>query len=984
MVQGIPPDILLSMIVGAGFGLTALYVAIVRRNKPAWMDGVVLLLACTELTWAHVLQGVSSDIATKVFWFKMIYIGYTIAPASFFCLALRYGGLGHLLTLRTRLFLSVCPVLTNGLVFTNEFHGWVWDPEGTPVIANSTSYLPVAYAHPWHWVLIVYSYFLMGLGCWLLARSLIRSRGIYGWQASGIVIAAIVALLGIALDLFGQSPLLPFTATAVGLAGGTITMVFALSPLRRRDLLSVTRGAIISNISDGIVVIDEDDQIAEMNPAAEKLVGKSASQVIGQSLKQAWPELGSIWTKRADKSGEVVLCHENTLHTFDLRVSAIRDWRGHIASQVIVLRDITERKHVEEALARERNLLRTLIDNLRDYVYVKDADGRYQVNNLPHARLLGFDTPEQFRGKTVFEVFPAHLAEQYHADDSVVLRTGQALIDREEPGYSPDSNADIRNLTTKIPLRDDTGKIVGLVGVTRDITERKRAEKALQESEERYRMISTMASDYMFSTQVDAEGRLVLNWVAGAFDAMTGYTFEEYVAHGGWRAALHPDDRAVDDRDLEQLRANQPVITEVRTLKKSGETVWVQVYAHPVWDAERQKLVGIYGAVKDITERKKAEEALRESEEKLRQIASSLREVIWLRDVQTRQVLYVNPAFEELTGWTCESFYDNPDTVIDATHPDDKESVIKALDQRFEGVPFDQEHRIVHLDGSVRWVLSRSVPVRNEAGEVYRWASIMEDITARKRAEDQVRKLNEELEQRVVERTAQLQAANKELEAFAYSISHDLRAPLRAIDGYAHILTEDFEALLGEEGKRVCAVIRGNIRRMSQLIDDLLAFSRLSRAELQASSISMETLANAAFHESTTPESRKRIDFHLAPLPPAVGDPTLIRQVWLNLLSNAVKFSSKRERAVIEVGSQGKDGEIIYYVRDNGVGFEMQYVDKLFSVFQRLHSEKEYDGTGVGLAIVQRIIQRHGGRAWADAEVNRGATFYFTLPRKGK
>jgi methyl-accepting chemotaxis protein len=247
----------------------------------------------------------------------------------------------------------------------------------------------------------------------------------------------------------------------------------------------------------------------------------------------------------------------------------------------------------------------------------------------------------------------------------------------------------------------------------------------------------------------------------------------------------------------------------------------------------------------------------------------------------------------------------------------------------------------------------------------------------------QLRGLISGLEQRVHERTAELEAANKELEAFAYSVSHDLRAPLRAIDGYTSILVEEHKPALDVEGKRVCTVIRRQAQRMGQLIDDLLAFSHLSRVDIRASSIDMEALANSVFHELTTPEARQRIDFQVEPLPPVMGDPVLIRQVWVNLLANAVKFSSKQKQAVIEVGSSQEAAENIYFVRDNGAGFDMEYADKLFGVFERLHTEQDFEGTGVGLAIVQRIIHRHGGRVWAEGEVDKGAMFYFTLPQKG-
>jgi two-component system sensor kinase len=244
----------------------------------------------------------------------------------------------------------------------------------------------------------------------------------------------------------------------------------------------------------------------------------------------------------------------------------------------------------------------------------------------------------------------------------------------------------------------------------------------------------------------------------------------------------------------------------------------------------------------------------------------------------------------------------------------------------------------------------------------------------------ELRKYRERLEEEIADRTHELREVNEELESFSYSVSHDLRAPLRAIDGFSRAVTEDYEDKLDEEGKRLLKVISDNAQKMGQLIDDLLTFSRIGRQEIKRSRVEMEDLARTVFEEIKAILPGRRIQLNITAMPPARGDRAMVRQIFVNLLSNAVKFTKMRENAILEVGCKSGENENIYFVKDNGVGFDMRYVEKLFCVFQRLHGSEEFEGTGVGLAIVQRIVRRHGGRVWAEGKVNEGAVFYFTLP----
>jgi len=386
--------------------------------------------------------------------------------------------------------------------------------------------------------------------------------------------------------------------------------------------------------------------------------------------------------------------------------------------------------------------------------------------------------------------------------------------------------------------------------------------------------------------------------------------------------------------------------------------------------------------IRDISDRRQAENRLRESEKRFRLFYEQA--PVGYQSLDAEGCLVdVNDYWLEAFGYQRKDVLDKP--LADFFTPPSRERFLKGLPewkacgevrgQEFEFICGDQSILFVSLTGKVSY---------EERGHFKQLHCILYDVTERRRAEEQTRRMNAELERRVLERTSQLEDANKELEAFSYSVSHDLRAPLRAINGFSRILSEDFGAGLPAEAQRYLNLVRENTQTMSCLIDNLLAFSRLSRQPLKKQRIDPNELVQQCLDSLSAERDGRKIDFQLHPLPRCQADPALLKQVFVNLLSNAVKFTSKKDEAVIEVGCLQENHETIFFIKDNGVGFDMQYAPKLFGVFQRLHRVEDYDGTGVGLAIVQRIIHRHGGRVWAEGEVDDGATFCFTLEENHK
>ncbi|MBA4393878.1 MAG: PAS domain-containing sensor histidine kinase [Desulfobacca sp.] len=383
---------------------------------------------------------------------------------------------------------------------------------------------------------------------------------------------------------------------------------------------------------------------------------------------------------------------------------------------------------------------------------------------------------------------------------------------------------------------------------------------------------------------------------------------------------------------------------------------------------------------------KKKEKALRESEGRYQRICSAITDYIYTvrleegKGTETRH----GPGCQAVTGYSEEEFAVDPYLWIRMVVDEDRPAVqnqARCVMESEEALPV--EHRILRKDGALCWVRNTVVPRYDSQGRLQTYDGLIQDITVRKQAEEEVRQLNTELEQRVRQRTAQLETINRELESFSYSVSHDLRAPLRHLTGFVNLLKNRSSPGLDEKSRQYLKVISDSALKMAQLIDDILSFSRMGRIEMMSKRVNLEILFKEVLDTIQVDLKGRTIEWSNNNLPEVQADPVLLKTVLINLVSNAIKFTSRKDRAVIEVGHLADQAdEEVFFVKDNGAGFDMKYRGKLFGLFQRLHRVEEFEGTGLGLANVQRIISRHGGRVWAEGAVGEGACFFFSLPKK--
>lgn len=525
--------------------------------------------------------------------------------------------------------------------------------------------------------------------------------------------------------------------------------------------------------------------------------------------------------------------------------------------------------------------------------------------------------------------------------------------------------------------------------ILRDISERQLAFQAIQERERRLEsVIENLAEGLILMT---ASGE-TLHWNQAAkrlHDFTDPAQWDRQLAefHTVFElSTLEGEVIPVEQWPVPRILAGETLrdwVLRLRRLDRDWERIFS--YGGSLISDHQGQPVALLG-ITDITERHQAKQALQDSENRLSAVTENLSEGLIMADLDGR-LIHWNKAGLEMHGYhdledglglwsrfaTAFELYTLDGTPV----PPEQWPLVRVLSGESLGA---LELRIRRPDISLDRIFQFTGDIIVDvSGKPLAFMTIT-DVTEERMAQNKVHELNAELEQRVAERTAQLQRVNDDLEAFSYSVSHDLRAPLRAIDGFSLGLVEDYHEQLPADGQRRLGIVRRSAQRMGKLIDDLLAFSQLDRASLNKVILETRSLVDHAVNQVQSAYEHPDLRLEIAELLPSYGDAALLRQVWINLISNAVKYSSQRPETVVEIGSRSEGTEHIYYVKDYGAGFEMQYADKLFGVFQRLHRQEDFEGTGVGLAIVKRVIERHQGRVWAEAELDKGATFYFALP----
>ena len=739
---------------------------------------------------------------------------------------------------------------------------------------------------------------------------------------------------------------------------------------------------LIDNSNAPLVIWNPKLIITRFNHAFEIISGLTESEMIGKSIHQLFPssnnqklieQIGHKLNGKLNESLEIEITHiDKTIKTLLWTNSQLFDTDGKtILSTIGQGLDITERKQKELELKENEKLYRTLFENMLNGFALcrliiengKPVDYIYLTVNKAFEAQTGL---KNVVGKKVSEVIPG-----IHEKDPKVLETFSRVVKTGQPDKS---ELYVSTLKAWFIVSSYNTTPNHFVIIFDSITERKKAETKLIESEARLKL--SLETNQTGVWELTLEDNNIIRTtthdkIFGYETLLPKFTLETFTEH------ILPADRSwVTKMIKDAIEAKREYRFECRIRRADGAIRWIFTRGNPKLNSEG-KITSILGVLQDITERKLNDEALAKTENNLRSLFENTQTGYLLMDNNFTIVEFNNLMVKYFTIADNKILKKN-ENILNNLINERQESFGKLLKAVLNGEKLNYEISYSLPDGNPIWLDTRIYPVTNTEGKAIGVCMSYEDVTKRKFDEQNIQELNKTLDKKVLERTSQYESLNKELEAFTFSVSHDLRAPLRAVNSYAQILEEEQKDKLTEDGQLMLKNIKNNGQKMGRLIDDLLAFSRLGRKEIKKVQVNMNELASTAIEELNR-LMPNHAAIQLSPLPDVEGDYTLLYQVMINLIGNAIKYSSKKEKPVIAIYTEQKEGKTIFTIKDNGAGFDMRFAEKLFGVFQRLHSEQEFEGNGVGLAIVQRIINKHGGKIWGEGKENEGASFYFTL-----
>ncbi|MFH1672231.1 MAG: PAS domain S-box protein [Pseudomonadota bacterium] len=748
--------------------------------------------------------------------------------------------------------------------------------------------------------------------------------------------------------------------------------------------------SIFQAIGHPTMTLDPRYGVISVNRATVKATGKLARDLVGMKCHEIMhgadkpPEgcpMEKMQTTGHFESAEMEV--ETLGRIFFVTCTPVFGEKGDLEKVLHIATDITEQKRAEWALREaleKRKELERIINRSPAVVFLWRAAEGWPVEFVSdNVQQLGY-SPEDFYSERIDFASIVHPDDLERVTAEVARYSQEGREDFVQEYRIITKTGETRWLDDRTWVRrDSNGIITHYQGIILDITERKRAAEDLRESETRYRTLFESASDAIFIMKDD----IFIACNQRTLDIFA-CTREQIIRDSPYEFSppFQPDGRLSKEKALQKIKAafeGKPQFFEWRHRRYDGTLFDAEVSLNTV---ELQDGLHLQAIVRDITYRKQAEEALRESEERYRLLVENIPSVTWTTS-EHGKTTFISPNVEKIYGYSQEEIYEGGSALwFGKIHPDDREFVRESFEMMFtKNQEFDFEYRIQRKDGEWIWVRDMAMMAFEKDNIRYAYG-VFSNITDRKRAEEELRKHREQLEELVTERTAELQEANSELEAFSSSVSHDLRAPLRAMQGFAQALMEDYAEKLNTVGKDYGHRIVDAAQRMETLIEDLLTYSRLSRAEIRLAPIGLESIVEEVLTQCQGEIKEKKAEITVdKPLPQVAGHHATLVQSVANLVGNAVKFVAPEIQPRVHIYAEERDKYIRLLVKDNGIGIEPEHQERIFRVFERLHGIETYPGTGIGLAIVRKGITRMGGKCGVESTPDKGSAFWVELPK---